>query len=645
MKLTSKIIVFLFVCGLAMLVAMGLYFGSPLFGQVILGLIIAIFSVSQFRYYKALGHLEAEEALLPEYRAQARPEPLGDGVIAKRIRVAADLASRRVFPDPQVFSETLSATESALVARSPSGLVVMLGLMGTFYGLMVAVSTAGNTLSHGGNAASTLSSVQLIFNSMQGIFGTSLAGLVAALVLNATHAMLNGMQNRLLADIEEYTQFQLLPAFAPSNDPAERQMELMVEKLGQVTLALQQGLQERNEQSLQMLRAQVESSTAALREGLQGELRALNADMAKLTSSYAKSLADSANQTSAGLEKALASFQEDFGSRQRMAEESLRGTVQSVADQMLATQTKSASAMQEAVQSLSGSLVAQQGVAVEGLRASVQELTLELSALQKLTADNLQENVLKLSSELGSLQQAAADGLRASVGAVAEELSSGARSQVEGYQRQWAAMAEQGTAQLEASRAQWADFMDSLKESSAESLVHQKEGLSTLRDVAEQVAVKALDESANLSSTFAAQIEKLSAEVQSSFGQLAGASRELVEAQGRLLSEMENRIVQEKEATAGFSGDLAEAATLMRVNQSEFQATLEMFNMGVEHILEKFTGNSAEQESQRNFIEQLHASLEAFHEKASEVLVENAMRTQEILLEILDRGAEGKAEA
>lgn len=593
MKLSSKTIVLLTVVGLALLVAGGVYFSSPLFGQVILGVIIVIFVVAQYRYFKSLGHLEHEEELLPKYREQDKPTPLDKGIISHRIEVAARLAARKVFPDPEAFSEILSASEGNLVSRSPGGLVVTLGLLGTFYGLMVAVSTAGYTLDSASNAQTTLASVRLIFSSMQGIFGTSLAGLVAAIMLNATHALLTSRQSKLLAEIEEYTQFQLLPAFAPSSDPAERQMQLMVEKLGQVTLALQQGIQERNEQSVQLLRDQVERSTQSLQDGLRSEIRALSGELAKLTGGYAQELSSSGKALQADLQASLSEFRSGFASLQQQVSDSLAATVRDTAAQV----------------------ANQQQAALQGMQGAVSSLSTDLSAMQKVAAEGLRDSVAALSDN---------------------------------YQAQWQQMAAAASARQQQADQQWSAFMDSLRQSSQESLVHQKEGLSTLRDVAEQVAEKALDESANLSSTFAAQIEKLSSEVQSSFGQLAVASRELVEAQGRLLGEMESRIAQEKEAAAGFSGDLGEAATLMRINQSEFQASLEMFRLGVEHILEKFTGNSAEQESQRNFIEQLHASLEAFHEKASEVLVENAMRTQEILLEILEQSrpaSEGKADA
>lgn len=582
MNLSSKTIVLLTLAGLALLVSGGMFFSAPLFGQVILASIVLIFLVSQFRYYKILGHIETESALLPQYRQQVTPDPIGDGIIAKRIEKAKELSHKRFFPEPRVFSETLAATETGLVSRSPGGIVVMLGLMGTFYGLMVAVSTAGGTLNTSSEVQTTLQSIQQIFSSMQGIFGTSLAGLVAALVLNATHAVLSSAQTRLWAQIEEYTQFQLLPAFAPSNDPAERQMELMVEKLGQVTQALQQGIQERNEQSLQLLRTQVEESTLLLRDGLQSELRSMFGDLSRLTQQFGQSLESSGATAQEKIHGVLDLFRQDFTQMQQSATQGIESAVSVVNTQ---------------------------------LRGQLDAMVAEFSALH----------------------QSATNGLRTTVDQLVQGISSQAHAQV-----------EHSKELMQASEQQWNGFMESLRHTSAESLVHQKEGLSTLREVAEQVAVKALDESANLSSTFAAQIEKLSSEVQSSFGQLAGVSRELIEAQGRLLQEMEARIHQEKEAASGFAGDLGEAATLMRINQSEFQASLEMFRLGVEQILEKFTGNTAEQESQRNFVDQLHASLEAFHEKASEVLVENAMRTQEILLEVLEQSrpvTESKAES
>ena len=84
-------------------------------------------------------------------------------------------------------------------------------------------------------------------------------------------------------------------------------------------------------------------------------------------------------------------------------------------------------------------------------------------------------------------------------------------------------------------------------------------------------------------------------------------------------------------------GNIVETAELMRVNQSELSANLEMLRAGLETILEKLSGDTAEREEEESFVEHLNQSLEAFHERASEVLMENAVKTQEILLEVLEQ--------
>jgi len=95
-------------------------------------------------------------------------------------------------------------------------------------------------------------------------------------------------------------------------------------------------------------------------------------------------------------------------------------------------------------------------------------------------------------------------------------------------------------------------------------------------------------------------------------------------------------VVRENEASSSLAEGISEAATLMRVNQSEFAAGLEMFNKGLEALFEKLSGETEEKEEE-GFLDQIRRSLEIFHERASEILVENAVKTQEILLEILEQ--------
>ena len=95
--------------------------------------------------------------------------------------------------------------------------------------------------------------------------------------------------------------------------------------------------------------------------------------------------------------------------------------------------------------------------------------------------------------------------------------------------------------------------------------------------------------------------------------------------------------LDEKQMYLDENGNLVETAELMRVNQSELSANLEMLRAGLETILEKLSGDTAERDEEESFVEHLNQSLEAFHERASEVLMENAVKTQEILLEVLEQ--------
>ena len=55
------------------------------------------------------------------------------------------------------------------------------------------------------------------------------------------------------------------------------------------------------------------------------------------------------------------------------------------------------------------------------------------------------------------------------------------------------------------------------------------------------------------------------------------------------------------------------------------------------NTIRRDTGDTAEHDEEENFVEHLNQTLEAFHERASEVLMENAVKTQEILLEVMEQ--------
>jgi hypothetical protein len=462
--------------------------------------------------------------------------------------------------DTKSFSEILSARESVSMSRSPGGIALLLGLAGTFYGLMLAVSTAGSLLD-ATNSSITLSAINVIFSSMKGIFGTSFCGMIGALMLNSTHAIVSGRKMAYMADVEEYTQFILLPAFAPKGDNSEElRRNALVEQMSLMVSSLQ------NNMTMQMTKA-----VDSLAENLEIVTRTSLERVEKAELGVLEKLETIHQRTADGLRNSIADSLSRAESLQKQTAQGLEAAI--------------ASAM-ERVESATKQLVSQQ------TETSKEQWSSAIETVRVAMLQNVEQGKTAVASVMNVADQVAVQGREA----ILSLLSVGGQ------------VNEQG-----------------------------KAALDSMQSIAYKVSEQADQRATSLAENVGTQLEQLSRDVQSSFTVLAQASRELVDSQRVLLDEIEKRQVRERELTEGLNSGIGEAGVLMRINQSEFQASLDLFRHGVEALLEKFTGGSAEQESQRTFIDQLHATLEAFSEKTSEVLVENAMRTQEILLEVLEQ--------
>ena len=182
MKNAYNSILVLTVVGLLVLVAGALYFGAPLFGWIIMAAIFAVFIIDQFKLLSSLKRIREEDALVESCESRRTFTADGDGIVAKRLNMARELLSKGVRLDSPIAFEVLSNGSTVAVPRSSGGTVILLGLMGTFFGLMYSVATAGVAIDNS-STQGTLDTIQVLFGNMKGIFGTSLCGLFAALVL------------------------------------------------------------------------------------------------------------------------------------------------------------------------------------------------------------------------------------------------------------------------------------------------------------------------------------------------------------------------------------------------------------------------------------------------------------------------------
>ncbi|MBR2199015.1 MAG: hypothetical protein IJ909_11590 [Fibrobacter sp.] len=476
MKNAFNSILLLTLVGVAALACGAMYFGAPLFGWIIMAAIFVVFLAEQFMSMAAARKISAEEEQIAACESGRGFRVSGDGVVARRLEMARHLVEKGIRIDSPIAYEVLSNSTGLPMPRSSSGTVILLGLMGTFFGLMYSVATAGGAIDNS-TTQGTLDTIQVLFQNMKGIFGTSLCGLFAALVLNASRSLLLGARERFLARLDSLT-----------------------------------------------LELQGEDAAASATEMEKTELE-------RLFQAVEKNLAKT----------------------------------------------------------------------VESLESAVSNSMSTISA--------------KLDEKLGAVASATENAMNASSKNIASAVAD----------------------QVKQSSEQWKSFMDKLTAEASAGVQSQKEGLETLKTVALQVAEKAQAGSAELSKSVSEKLSALSSDILGAFQKLSESSAVLLEAQKALTESIDNRVMKEKEATDALGGNLVETAELMRVNQSELSANLEMLRAGLETILEKLSGDTAEHEEEDNFVEHLNQSLEAFHERASEVLMENAVKTQEILLEVMEQ--------
>ena len=569
MKNAFTSILLLSVVGLAVLLAGAFYFGAPLFGWIIMIAIFAVFIVEQALALKKLRQMSAESEIIDECERRRIYSASGDGVVAARIKMAERLLNKGIRLDSPVAYEVLSTGAAISVPRSASGSVILLGLMGTFFGLMYSVATAGGAIDNS-TTQGTLDTIQLLFQGMKGIFGTSLCGLFAALILNATRGILIANRDAFMSRLDSMTL-----DMQGSEAEAGEQNKSEIERLFQVVTN------------------NLNSVVNSVQESLSGIVNKVGAELAAATESISSNINTSVEKISVNVGQSVENLSSD---------------------------------MSKAVSGLNSMM--------EGLGKNLGDSVASSFAPMEKSVKSLAESVDSIPGKLDEKLSGLSSSLQTGLTGIGDEVKAGLESVTAAASKN---IADSVTEQVRQSGEQWKSFMDKLSSTTEANTEYQKEGLETLKNVALQVAEKAQAGSAELSQSVSEKISALSTDILGAFQKLSETSATLLEAQKALTESIDNRVVKEKEATDALGGNIVETAELMRVNQSELSANLEMLRTGLESIIEKLNGDTAERDDEDNFVEHLNQTLEAFHERASEVLMENAVKTQEILLEVMEQ--------
>ena len=607
MKNAFNTILILTVVGFVALIAGALYFGAPAFGWIIMIAIMAVYLVEQFSAIRKMKQIIAEDEVIDSCeKGNAYPEP-GTGVVAKRIELAKRLLQKNIRLDSPIAFDVLSSGSSIPLNRSVGSTVILLGLMGTFFGLMQSVATAGGAIDNS-TTQGTLDTIQVLFQNMKGIFGTSLCGLFAALILSASRTVLSSKRDEFMAHLDTFT------------------LDMQKDESAE-------GVIEEDKNELERLFESVEKNlsviASSVKEGLAGVVSMVGEELSAMTSKLNQDVSSSIKTVNDSLAGAVANMNESTQKFGELVGASVTNAFSPI-NENIGALSKSVEAIPSKLDDKLNGISVALNASLEGLSSGV-----------KSSLDGVSGNVETALSKVASEVKAGLDGVASDVKAGLQDVAKGTMDVAyltkDAMDEASKSIGDSVAEQVKQSSEQWADFMQRLEDKTTANVDSQREGLETLKNVALQVAEKAQAGSAELSQNVSEKLGALSSDILGAFQKLSETSSVLLEAQKALTESIDNRVVKEKEATDALGGNIVETAELMRVNQSELSANLEMLRSGLETILEKLSGDTAEHEEEDNFVEHLNQSLEAFHERASEVLMENAVKTQEILLEVMEQ--------
>lgn len=202
------------VCGLLFVPLRDAFLANPVFNGMIL-MVLAVGLIINIRQVLVLG---PDAAWLRSYRAsRVTPKEPTRGVIGSLIHLLTARKDDRLSFSALSMRALLDSIRSRLdesrdLSRYIVGLLIFLGLLGTFWGLLDTLSSIGGVISGltvtGGDAAGIFSELRAgLEEPLEGMgtaFSSSLFGLSGALVLGFVDLQTGHAQNRFYNDLEEW---------------------------------------------------------------------------------------------------------------------------------------------------------------------------------------------------------------------------------------------------------------------------------------------------------------------------------------------------------------------------------------------------------------------------------------------------------
>jgi biopolymer transport protein ExbB/TolQ len=242
-----RMTVFLIICGLVVVVlykqAMTAFMANPGLNALIIGVLL----IGVLLSYRQVFRLFPEVAWVNDFRladpglALARAPVL----LAPMASILGDRAGRMTISS-QIMRGLLDSISTRLeeardISRYMAGLLVFLGLLGTFWGLIETVGSVGGVISGlkvGGDAAAVFDNLKeglaAPLGGMGISFSSSLFGLAGSLILGFLDLQMGQAQNRFYIDLEDWlstTVRDLETGAQPADGVRARDFAMAIERL------------------------------------------------------------------------------------------------------------------------------------------------------------------------------------------------------------------------------------------------------------------------------------------------------------------------------------------------------------------------------------------------------------------------------
>jgi hypothetical protein len=225
--------------------------------------------------------------------AALRRNPPGGSLLADRRRRLAEIKASGSRPDADALADAAAADEAgrAYIGRYLVATTVLIGLVGTFAGLMETLAKVAPLLGDNGNGGLAVLAGPL--SGLHVTFGASLVAILATLSLALAQGDLALHEAQALAALHDRTTHDLIPALWPADEePAERTVRAVGELRTMLADAVGLALEKSARRITEGVRADGERSVKAL----EGTVTAVQQEVARLCAAVSTSVEESARR-------------------------------------------------------------------------------------------------------------------------------------------------------------------------------------------------------------------------------------------------------------------------------------------------------------------------------------------------------------